>query len=189
MGLNNIGEAEDRISELPDSLLHRILSSLDIKHVARTSFLSKRWSRIWTSFPTLVFPNLYHKSEINKFMDFVDRTLRLPDASSNIQKVHIYMNKHFNAYRVHSWISNVTERDVEELNLWLNQREPFLIPLSLFTCKSLITLELTASFIPLSIFLKVSLYQNSRALHFVDSSLSTIAGMGYTFLIAMSLKI
>ncbi|RZC88781.1 hypothetical protein C5167_031154 [Papaver somniferum] len=86
MGLNNIGEAEDRISELPDSLLHRILSSLDIKHVARTSFLSKRWSRIWTSFPTLVFPNLYHKSEINKFMDFVDRTLRLPDASSNIQK-------------------------------------------------------------------------------------------------------
>ncbi|XP_026459947.1 F-box/LRR-repeat protein At4g14103-like [Papaver somniferum] len=151
MDLNNIGEAEDRISELPDSLLHRILSFLDNKEVACTSVLSKRWSHIWTSIPTLVFPNLYHKSEINKFMDFVDRTLRLRDASSNIQKIHIYMKQHFNASRVHSWISNITGRNVEKLDLWLNQREPFLIPSSLFTCESLITFELIAYFIPLSI--------------------------------------
>ncbi|RZC81887.1 hypothetical protein C5167_044476 [Papaver somniferum] len=38
---NNIGEAEeDRISELPDSHLHYILSFLDIKHVAPTCVLS-----------------------------------------------------------------------------------------------------------------------------------------------------
>ncbi|RZC87513.1 hypothetical protein C5167_036053 [Papaver somniferum] len=100
MDLNNIGKAEDRISELPDSLLHHILSFLDIKVVARTSVLSKRWSHIWTSIPTLIFPDLYLKSEINSFMDFVDRTLRLHDASSNIQKACIYMNEHFNASKL-----------------------------------------------------------------------------------------
>ncbi|RZC82035.1 hypothetical protein C5167_044611 [Papaver somniferum] len=90
MDLNNIGEAEDRISQLPDSLLHHILSFLDIEHVARSSLLSKRWKYIWTSIPTLVFPSYHSKppssSETNKFMEFVDRTLHLHDTSSNIQK-------------------------------------------------------------------------------------------------------
>ncbi|RZC55541.1 hypothetical protein C5167_014395 [Papaver somniferum] len=54
----SMGEAlEDRINQLPDSVLHHILSSspLDIKDVARTCVLSKRWKHIWTSIPTLDF--------------------------------------------------------------------------------------------------------------------------------------
>ncbi|XP_026420716.1 putative F-box/LRR-repeat protein At4g13960 [Papaver somniferum] len=120
--LHNIGEADDRISELPDPILHHILSFLDIKPVARTCILSKRWNDIWTSIPTLSFgsrlepPSL---SETNKFMEFLDRTLLLHDTSSNIQKFHLKTNGHMSASRVHSWISNLTKRNVKEVGLYI----------------------------------------------------------------------
>lgn len=54
-------------------------------------------------------------------------------------------NDHMSASRVHSWIENLTRRKVEELDLWLDQEKPFFVPLSLFTCKSLIKLELVGN--------------------------------------------
>jgi len=38
---------EDRISKLPDEIIHRILSTLDVKVVVQTSILSKRWRYFW----------------------------------------------------------------------------------------------------------------------------------------------
>ncbi|XP_026406014.1 putative F-box/FBD/LRR-repeat protein At3g59240 [Papaver somniferum] len=83
-------------------------------------------------------------SEINKFMEFVDRTLLLHDVS-NIQKFHLKTNKHIYTNSVHSWIANLTRRNIEELHLLLDQDTPFFISLSLFTCQSLIKLDLTAN--------------------------------------------
>ncbi|CAO2203100.1 unnamed protein product [Urochloa humidicola] len=40
---------EDRLSNLPDDLLHSILRDLPLKHAARTSALSRRWARQWLS--------------------------------------------------------------------------------------------------------------------------------------------
>ncbi|XP_026398367.1 F-box/LRR-repeat protein At4g14103-like [Papaver somniferum] len=145
---NNIGKAYDRISKLPDSLINHILSFLDIKLVARTCILSKRWKYIWTSIPTLVFPyflpNPPSLSETNKFMEFVDRTLVLHD-ESNIQKCHLTTNELMSASRFHLWIENLTRRNIQELELWLDQDKPFYIPLSLFRCESLNKLELIAN--------------------------------------------
>ncbi|XP_077228560.1 F-box/FBD/LRR-repeat protein At1g13570-like [Tasmannia lanceolata] len=45
----------DRISELPDHLLVRILSLLSMKEAARTSLLSTRWRYLFASLPHLVF--------------------------------------------------------------------------------------------------------------------------------------
>ncbi|OEL38039.1 hypothetical protein BAE44_0000942 [Dichanthelium oligosanthes] len=39
--------AEDRLSGLPDDLLHSILRDLPLKHAARTSALSRRWASQW----------------------------------------------------------------------------------------------------------------------------------------------
>ncbi|EYU24829.1 hypothetical protein ABFS82_13G021400 [Erythranthe guttata] len=52
---NEEEEEEDRISDLPDDVIHHIFSYLPIKSVAQTSLLSKRWSSIWRSFPDLDF--------------------------------------------------------------------------------------------------------------------------------------
>ncbi|RZC90343.1 hypothetical protein C5167_031055 [Papaver somniferum] len=45
----------DRISELPESITHHILSFLPIKRAASTTILSKRWNNLWLSLPVLDF--------------------------------------------------------------------------------------------------------------------------------------
>ncbi|RZC90936.1 hypothetical protein C5167_028768 [Papaver somniferum] len=136
----------DRISNLPDSLLHHIHSFLRIKDIARTSVPSKRWNFIWTTVPILEFANSLYNSiptypETQKFMDFVDGTLHRHD-SSNIDKFSLHCNHHLNENRLHSWISTVIRANVKEIDLFIRQKRRLFIPLSLFTCESLISLKL-----------------------------------------------
>lgn len=139
---------EDRISNLPESLIHHILAFLEFKHVAQTRVLSKRWSYIWTSVPILDFverafydPDSSHL-QAHQFMDFVDGTLLGRDKMSDIHKFSLTQLNPLNEYRVSSWITNVTKRNVQELILSLSQEDPFIVPMSLCTCVSLISLEI-----------------------------------------------
>uniref|UniRef100_M4CRL3 F-box domain-containing protein n=1 Tax=Brassica campestris TaxID=3711 RepID=M4CRL3_BRACM len=45
----------DRISDLPDDLLFRILSLVPVRIALSTSLLSKRWNYVWKMMPTLVY--------------------------------------------------------------------------------------------------------------------------------------
>ncbi|RZC62463.1 hypothetical protein C5167_024243 [Papaver somniferum] len=86
---------EDRISSLPDSLIHHILSFMYTNHAVQTCALSKRWRYIWTSMPVLKFDSYvqYHESgvedsddddgvnTIKRFKNFVDKVLGLRDKS------------------------------------------------------------------------------------------------------------
>ncbi|KAL3833052.1 hypothetical protein ACJIZ3_007788 [Penstemon smallii] len=70
----------DRLSPLPDDILHRILSFLDFLDVARTCVLSKRWRDVWMSVPCLNF-------DMNEW-DFIKWALLLRDGSE-IRRIHI----------------------------------------------------------------------------------------------------
>ncbi|XVF10553.1 hypothetical protein REPUB_Repub07fG0192500 [Reevesia pubescens] len=48
-------DGEDRISKLPDEVLIFILSRMPMKAAAKTSVLSRRWEKLWTSHPCLEF--------------------------------------------------------------------------------------------------------------------------------------
>ncbi|XP_063936142.1 putative FBD-associated F-box protein At5g53640 [Daucus carota subsp. sativus] len=48
-------EQEDRISRLPDDLIHQILKFVDTKLGVQTSAISKRWKLVWTTLPFLKF--------------------------------------------------------------------------------------------------------------------------------------
>ncbi|CAN1754037.1 F-box protein At1g60400 [Linum perenne] len=49
-------EDDDRISSLPDEILHEILNRLcSRKQFAKAALLSKRWKHLWLSYPVLEF--------------------------------------------------------------------------------------------------------------------------------------
>ncbi|KAI3884814.1 hypothetical protein MKW92_024728, partial [Papaver armeniacum] len=61
---------------------------------------------------------------------------------SDIQKFSLAQTNPLNGYRVSSWITNVIKRNVQELILSLSQEDPFILPTSLCTWVSLISLKL-----------------------------------------------
>jgi hypothetical protein len=46
-------DCEDRISELPDALLHHVLSLLPVDEAVQTSVLARRWRQLWKGMPAL----------------------------------------------------------------------------------------------------------------------------------------
>ncbi|KAI3871655.1 hypothetical protein MKX03_005318, partial [Papaver bracteatum] len=155
-----MGVGEDRISKLPDPLLHHILSFLPTKCAVSTSILSKRWRIVWVSFPVLDFldmgpPRIILTGwraddeqaiilETNKFMDFMDRAL-IQRNMLNIKKFCLKCeNGYFDHKRVNSWITTAMKCEVEEFifyGCYTHHSDGKMIPDSLFTCESLTMLE------------------------------------------------
>ncbi|KAK9069570.1 hypothetical protein SSX86_011474 [Deinandra increscens subsp. villosa] len=140
----------DYISDLPDCILHHILSFLPTKEVVKTSILSKRWKTMWVSVPSLDFDDsllyatevdLQHSLDSTSFMDSVERILRLRDGSQ-IEKFRLSCRVCSHPSRVSSWISNVIMHNVQELYLCIFAEDPFVIPQSMFDCKSLVILKI-----------------------------------------------
>ncbi|CAN1158637.1 F-box/FBD/LRR-repeat protein At4g00160 [Linum perenne] len=75
------GEADDRISELPDEILHKILWSItSSKQKAKTSILSRRWRSLWGTYPDVEFDKaeydgLHGSSIAADFQNFVDASI------------------------------------------------------------------------------------------------------------------
>ncbi|XP_066334003.1 F-box/LRR-repeat protein At3g59190-like [Miscanthus floridulus] len=44
---------EDRISDLPDGVLHHVLSLLPVQQAVQTSVLARRWRHLWKGVPAL----------------------------------------------------------------------------------------------------------------------------------------
>ncbi|XP_024026754.1 putative F-box/LRR-repeat protein At3g18150 [Morus notabilis] len=77
----------DRVSGLPDFLLHRILSFLPRKDANQTCVLSKRWNYIWDTSPVFDFDqDIYipdpiaftpkYRKQAREFINFVDKSLQ-----------------------------------------------------------------------------------------------------------------
>ncbi|KAI3903387.1 hypothetical protein MKW98_032041 [Papaver atlanticum] len=90
------GEEVDRISKLPDNLIHEILSFIDTKYAVQTSVLSKRWKNIWISLPYISLDWTSFKKDIiydlgetvNRFLTFVDKVFEFHD-DSDIQSIKL----------------------------------------------------------------------------------------------------
>ncbi|KAF6154372.1 hypothetical protein GIB67_026828 [Kingdonia uniflora] len=151
---NGIHE-EDRISKLPDSILHHILSFLLTRHAVSTSILSTRWRYVWTSVPILDFTDLlgYYTGDqqvIRRFMNFVERVLLFRDTTS-IRKFSIGIHQVCDDTRINAWISAVIKRKVQEISLTYSLGPPFVFPHSIFNCDSLTSLELDMNYCSLNL--------------------------------------
>ncbi|KAJ4745662.1 F-box family protein [Rhynchospora pubera] len=88
----------DRISNLPDDLLHCILSLLDTQEVAQTCILSKRWQRLWADVDSLelVLPSFKtHSPNIERrFTKFIDELLSRRN-NSDLREFRLFCEENF----------------------------------------------------------------------------------------------
>ncbi|KAL5711450.1 hypothetical protein ACHQM5_021905 [Ranunculus cassubicifolius] len=136
----------DRISGLPDSLLHYILSFLPTKYAVRSSVLSTKWRHLWTSIHNFDFVEGTFWSEDHskdKFSDFVDRVLHATDVS-NIHKFVLEI-WNSNVANLNEWMSNIVRRKVQEINITYVGYHPRSIPSCRWPsgCESLRILKLS----------------------------------------------
>jgi hypothetical protein len=123
-GRQRCGRERDRISDLPDDLLHGILSHLrSFPAAVRTSALSRRWRRVWASLPDLVLPNDLNHDGASSFLDIVDDALAAynTDPSVHLRRLEISVPYECEnvpaARRLSAWLLFASRRLVGELDL------------------------------------------------------------------------
>jgi hypothetical protein len=67
----------DRISALPDDVLHHVLRFLPAQEVVRSCVLARRWRGVWRSVPALRFTGFKGWDSADRFVEFVDHLLHL----------------------------------------------------------------------------------------------------------------
>ncbi|GMI63718.1 hypothetical protein like AT5G62970 [Hibiscus trionum] len=155
---------EDRISQLPDSILSLILSLLPIEDAVSTSILSTRWRYLFASmfnldvdfdsmfnldvdFDNLIF---FLPRTVTSFSNLMDKML-FRHSEGRIEQFrlnHIDISE-VDASLVCDWISAALCRGVKVIDFFFYPRDrniPLLPGDLLFTCKSLVRLKLQFPF-------------------------------------------
>lgn len=167
------GEGVDYISDLPVDVLHRILGFLPLEVIARMSLLSKRWARIWQSFPDLDFTNFRQRKAVHfraitnlirakskrfsfdrhhvrrHFLylydcDFIGHVLSLRDKGSDLRVLR------FGAYLSFTCLNRLIRQalrwNVRELDVEFATEDYFNVPKCVISSESLQVLRLKSQF-------------------------------------------
>ncbi|KAJ8627878.1 hypothetical protein MRB53_021185 [Persea americana] len=154
----------DRLSSLPDHLIHRILSFLDTKHVFLLGVLSSRWRDLSTSVPNLHFNYPADFDDEGYFVRFVDRAL-LVNSSPNIHKFRLSwfpFNREYVSH-VDAWLRFAMRKGIQELDFSFPCiNDSYALPSWILNCETLISLTLRNCWIRVS---KPVNFTNLTALH------------------------
>ncbi|XP_061339864.1 F-box/FBD/LRR-repeat protein At1g51370-like isoform X2 [Gastrolobium bilobum] len=149
---------QDRISNLPKTILHDILSRLSQKDAVLTSVLSKAWRETWSTFPILSFSDNFLDPtnvgtlpqpvedffrRIKNFLDYVGKTLlRFHDQGLAIKEFKLSVN-YFDlkcmSRDVDLWMKLASEIGVEVLELCLpyGYEQCYILPKCVLEAKTL----------------------------------------------------
>jgi len=144
------------ISSLPDEIICRILSFVTTKEAVATSILSKLWTHLWLSVPSLHFTNInIDTTESNfRFNESVYSVLASRDAAGSnlidsfrldIKYISPNLANDLSFLNVVKWVNLIVQCKVKYLSLHLDVDEHKFIrklPLSILTCKTLVSLDL-----------------------------------------------
>ncbi|XP_048604644.1 F-box/FBD/LRR-repeat protein At5g56420-like [Brassica napus] len=139
----------DRLSQLPDDLLIKILSFVPTKCAVATSILSKRWLSLWTLVASLVFEDFSEEEdeEINEIhvrslSQFVSGTLLLHKAVV-LERFHLNSASECSAREIGLWVRIAVDRFVRDLKISFCYDHCLVnLPSRLFRCETLETLQL-----------------------------------------------
>ncbi|XP_074284619.1 F-box/LRR-repeat protein At4g14096-like [Silene latifolia] len=159
----------DRLSYLPDSIIHHIISFLGTEEACRTTILSKRWAHVWSTGLILEFkpqyfvPKIdgdfvgtindpYSDETVKRFMNFIESTMRrYSEKNLSIRKFKLKYPKIDPEMtgRIDRWVGIALRNQVEELSLSVipdpdKWEDPplYTLPAILFSAKSLMSMKL-----------------------------------------------
>ncbi|XAR52601.1 hypothetical protein NMG60_11020751 [Bertholletia excelsa] len=166
---------EDRVSDLPDHIIHYILSFLESDEVVKTSLLSKRWRYLSASAPHFDLDkySLFSKRIFpREFDSVVNRVLNFQNGSLNLLRFRVNAGRTWKR-NIDEWISEAVKRNVQEvdLNVTCIRRYNFEFPCSLLTCDSLRVLRLKFWYDTLKLPLPGTGFGRLKSLHLLKASL------------------
>ncbi|KAF8655094.1 hypothetical protein HU200_061225 [Digitaria exilis] len=135
----------DYISLLPDCILTTILSLLPLPAAARTQILSRRWRRLWPSSPLHLHDSLLPVPTSSSLPAVVSRIFA--SHLGNAVRFHL-INARPSAADLDSWLRSLAAKHLQELVLRIPSDDPFPLPPSLLSCRSLRSAELTNCRLP-----------------------------------------
>ncbi|XP_057772054.1 putative F-box protein At1g49610 [Salvia miltiorrhiza] len=135
---------DDRLSELPDSLILTILSLLNMNDVVMTTLLSKRWKNRWTTVPCLRFDPPFKHNKWVEYSKFVSGALA-QWKGAKIMKLTIIFHGHGSSPStdIDSWLRFAIEKQVEKLLVVFKNDDAYLVPQCLYSCSSITELSLS----------------------------------------------
>ncbi|KAM3237909.1 F-box/FBD/LRR-repeat protein isoform X2 [Capsicum chacoense] len=141
------------ICELPIDVLHRILDLIPIKHVVRTSILSKHWRQLWSTQPNLVFDPLFFQyvSNIRDSAPSIIHKIIMKHIGPILGFHLISKTDSFAQSDVDQFIIFVSNHGIQKLTLDMANNEKYVLPDSIFTCATLTHLKLSRCFFKLPV--------------------------------------
>ncbi|XP_074284605.1 FBD-associated F-box protein At5g60610-like [Silene latifolia] len=149
----------DRLSDLPDCIIHLIISFLGTQEACRTTILSKRWANIWSTGLILDFdPHFFvcyreFGEEFVNFNNFIESTMqRYSEKNLSIRMLRLeypYIDREMTG-RIDGWVGIALQNQVESLSLSFLSVDPppYALPAILFLAKSLISLTCSRVRVP-----------------------------------------
>ncbi|XP_019100300.1 PREDICTED: FBD-associated F-box protein At3g52670-like [Camelina sativa] len=141
---------EDRLNQLPEALILRILCFLPTKTAITTSVLSKQWRSLWKLVPNLKFDSDDHKSEDQTFSEGVSRSILSHKATVLESLLLRFSLDKVSPVDIGLWVGIAFTRHLRKLVLYASypaHDETFTFPPSLCTCNTLETLKLSLGII------------------------------------------
>ncbi|KAK1382909.1 F-box domain-containing protein [Heracleum sosnowskyi] len=139
----------DRMSNLPQDLIHCIVKWLSVHDAARTSVLSKEWRYIWGMNTRLVLDELFFSQlTLNKdkeeheaaFLRAVEMIILVPIGP--ILSFSLYIPPKLNQCPVPRWIDHFLKKGVRDIKLINSEKNVYEIPSCLFDSVELTHLNL-----------------------------------------------
>ncbi|CAA7014810.1 unnamed protein product [Microthlaspi erraticum] len=128
----------DRISNLPDSLVTKILSYLPTKDSVKTSVLSKGWESVWLRVPALDL-RYYDFPDGQAMESFIDKFLEV-NKYSELQTFMIESNRYD---LIVDWICRPADRRFHELDVsHVIRKAPNNVTQSIYRSNTLVSLKL-----------------------------------------------
>ncbi|XP_071695729.1 F-box/FBD/LRR-repeat protein At1g16930-like [Rutidosis leptorrhynchoides] len=135
----------DRLSNLPEELIHKILSLMSTKHVVQTSALSSRWKYTWTSMPYLDFSS-NDFAELLIFSKFVTHVLSGRNNEVEVSSLKLKFRINESQVFVKRVLDYAVSHNVQQMTVTCFVEKDTEFPLSLLSVLSVKHLSLTTEY-------------------------------------------